>query len=126
MTELRQCPFCGQTRYLCTLAEGERDERQYAIVCDASGDGGCGASCGWQDTIAEAKEAWNRRAVTTRRKGKWEKRPELNYIDPMGVEHIHGRCSECGFIHDFIDAHTAQYDYCPQCGAKLAGGGDAE
>ena len=63
MTELRACPFCGQQKYLCVLAEGEKDRRQYQIVCDASGDGGCGASCGWQDTLAEAKAAWNRRAL---------------------------------------------------------------
>ena len=59
MTELKPCPFCGQQKYLCVL----KDMRQYQIVCDASGDGGCGASCGGQDTIAEAKAAWNRRAL---------------------------------------------------------------
>lgn len=59
---LRACPFCGQQKYLFVLADGEKDMRQYQVVCDASGDGGCGASCGWQDTIAEAKAAWNRRA----------------------------------------------------------------
>lgn len=63
MTDLRACPFCGQQKYLCALAEGEKDMRQYQIVCDASGGGGCGASCGWQDTLAEAKDAWNRRAL---------------------------------------------------------------
>ena len=62
MMELKPCPFCGQQKYLCVLAEGEKDDRQYMIVCDASADGGCGASCGWRDTIGEAKAAWNRRA----------------------------------------------------------------
>lgn len=28
-------------------------------------------------------------------------------------------CPDCGFIHEFIDGHTAQYNYCPQCGVKL-------
>ena len=60
--DLKPCPLCGQTRYLFTLAEGEKDERQYTVVCDASADGGCGASCGWQDTLREAVAAWNRRA----------------------------------------------------------------
>ena len=32
---------------------------------------------------------------------------------------IDGQCSECGFIHKFIDGHTAQYNYCPECGAKM-------
>ena len=62
MAELKPCPFCGQEKYIVVLAEGHCDNRQYQIVCDASGEGGCGASCGWQDTLKEAKEAWNRRA----------------------------------------------------------------
>ena len=32
---------------------------------------------------------------------------------------IAGQCSECGFIHKFIGGHTAQYNYCPNCGAKM-------
>ena len=32
---------------------------------------------------------------------------------------IDGQCSECGFIHRFIDGHTAQYNYCPNCGARM-------
>lgn len=61
MDELKPCPFCGQKKYLCVIAEGYKDDRQYQVVCDASGDGGCGASCGWQDTMKDANEAWNRR-----------------------------------------------------------------
>ena len=62
MSKLKPCPFCGQTEYLCVWAEGIKENRQYQVVCDASHDGGCGASSGWKDTIMEAKEAWNRRA----------------------------------------------------------------
>lgn len=32
---------------------------------------------------------------------------------------IDGQCSECGFIHKFIDGHTTQYNYCPNCGARM-------
>lgn len=32
---------------------------------------------------------------------------------------IDGQCSECGFIHKFIDGHTAQYNYCPNCGCRM-------
>ena len=39
---------------------------------------------------------------------------------------IDGQCSECGFIHKFIDGHTAQYNYCPNCGARMAESEDKE
>ena len=29
------------------------------------------------------------------------------------------RCSECGFQKSFIDWHTAQYNFCPNCGADM-------
>ena len=61
MIELKPCPFCGQEKNIVVLSENVCDGRQYQIVCDATGEG-CGACCGWQDTIKEAKEAWNRRA----------------------------------------------------------------
>ena len=32
---------------------------------------------------------------------------------------IAGQCSECGFIHKFIGGHTAQYNYCPNCGCRM-------
>lgn len=63
MIDLRPCPFCGKVKYLILIEEEYFSETQYQIVCDASGwKGGCGASCGWQDTMQKAQEAWNRRA----------------------------------------------------------------
>lgn len=35
-----------------------------------------------------------------------------------------GKCTNCGFIHAFIDGHDTQYKYCPNCGAKMTKGGD--
>lgn len=67
MNNLKPCPFCGQEKYLVVYGDGDRDMRQYQIICDASGDGGCGASCGWQDTLEKVKEAWNRRAENENR-----------------------------------------------------------
>ena len=61
MDKLKPCPFCGQTDYLCVWSEGQGENRQYQVVCDASHDEGCGASCGWKDSIALARTAWNRR-----------------------------------------------------------------
>ena len=31
------------------------------------------------------------------------------------------RCSECGFTKNFLDGHTAQYNFCPNCGADMRG-----
>jgi predicted RNA-binding Zn-ribbon protein involved in translation (DUF1610 family) len=52
--------------------------------------------------------------------GKWIHREDFDYIDIDKVVHEHYICKDCGFIHDFIDGHTGQYNYCPQCGAKMA------
>ena len=29
------------------------------------------------------------------------------------------RCSECGFTKEFVDGHTTQYEYCPECGQRI-------
>lgn len=50
------------------------------------------------------------------RKTKWIHREDLDFKDKLGCNHFHGMCENCGFIHDFIDNHTEQYKYCPQCG----------
>lgn len=56
---LKPCPFCGRKNGL--LISSVYD--QWSVFCDASGDKvGCGASCGYHRTKAEAIEAWNRRA----------------------------------------------------------------
>lgn len=58
--------------------------------------------------------------------GHWIHRRDMDYKDLNHVIHVHGMCSECGFIHDFIDGNTAQYNYCPECGADLRVDGDTE
>lgn len=66
--DLKPCPFCGKTENLCITREPNYWDNklagyQYQVVCDAScNNGGCGSSCGFKDSITEAKEAWNRRA----------------------------------------------------------------
>lgn len=32
---------------------------------------------------------------------------------------VSGCCSKCSFSHIFVGGHTAQYRYCPYCGAKM-------
>ena len=65
MAELKPCPFCGGTNIvMCrepNFWEGHINGYQYQVVCDAS-CGGCGSSCGYEESITEAREAWNRRA----------------------------------------------------------------
>ena len=50
---------------------------------------------------------------------KWIHREDLDFKDKLGCNHFHGMCGNCGFIHDFIDDHTGQYKYCPQCGQAV-------
>lgn len=51
--------------------------------------------------------------------GKWIARKDMNYLDENKIIHEHFMCDRCGFIHDFIDGHTTQYKYCPNCGARM-------
>lgn len=53
------------------------------------------------------------------KKGKWIHREDMDYLDENKVAHIHFMCGKCGFIHDFIDGHTSQYNFCPNCGAEM-------
>jgi len=39
---------------------------------------------------------------------------------------VSGCCSNCSFSHLFIGGHTAQYNYCPNCGAKMKGADDED
>lgn len=50
---------------------------------------------------------------------KWIHRADMDYKDKNGVVHFHGMCESCGFIHDFIDGHTGQYKFCPECGRSV-------
>ena len=39
--------------------------------------------------------------------------------------HTNFKCSECGYIHSFMHLYgepTADYPYCPNCGARMKGG----
>ena len=49
----------------------------------------------------------------------WAHREDMDFKDENGVVHWHFMCMKCGFIMDFLDCHTGQYKYCPQCGNRL-------
>ena len=64
--QLQRCPFCGMD-VAAIWTQSERDEdfvepERYTIVCDFEKKG-CGATCGFQETIAKAVSRWNTRVV---------------------------------------------------------------
>ena len=66
--ELKPCPFCGRVdNLIIDNAHYRLDDcviYNYRVCCSAAGyNTGCGASCGYRQTINEAIEAWNRRAT---------------------------------------------------------------
>ena len=56
-----------------------------------------------------------------RNHGEWVRREDMDFIDQNGVEHFHYMCENCGIVHDFLDCHTEQYNFCPTCGADMRG-----
>ena len=69
--KLKSCPFCGREHgFKITSIEHKLDDvtiKQWSVFCDASGDkAGCGASCGYRRTKAEAIAAWNKRSEVKR------------------------------------------------------------
>lgn len=80
------------------------------------------------EDIEKFKLIWQRatskglRLINERPQGEWIAREDFDFLDENKVRHNHFMCEKCGFIHDFIDGHTSQYNFCPQCGADLKGG----
>ena len=71
----------------------------------------CGAKRQFQADVEEIAKAKFGRPT-----GEWIWSPK----DKDGT--VSGCCSNCSFSHLFIGGHTAQYNYCPNCGAKMKGG----
>lgn len=61
-----------------------------------------------------------------RPQGEWIHAEEYDYLDENGVEHFHIKCPNCSFLHDCFDCHTAQYNFCPNCGADMREEGDSD
>ena len=68
---------------------------------------------GFIDGFNEAKEQYERP------QGEWISREDMDYLDENKVVHNHFECNKCGLIHDFIDGHTSQYKFCPNCGISM-------
>lgn len=63
----------------------------------------------------------NALTVEERSQGEWIAREDMDYLDQNKVYHNHFMCEKCGLVHDFIDGHTSQYNFCPNCGADMRG-----
>ena len=59
-------------------------------------------------------------APNEQKRGEWLWSPR----DADGT--VSGCCSNCSFSHLFVGGHTAQYNFCPNCGADMRKGADDE
>lgn len=55
------------------------------------------------------------------KRGRWIIGNKTSVFDLEGVETwaVRMTCSECSFSLNFVEGHTAQYRFCPSCGARL-------
>ena len=102
-------------RYILSLVPTEEAEQE---PCDDAISRREALKClngAWGDysVLNEVFERIDKLPPVTQKSGKWIKM----FLTDTGD--IDGQCSECGFIHKFIDGHTAQYNYCPNCSAKM-------
>lgn len=85
---------------------------QNGIPCSECPYDNCEFVCGYvivHDALELLKE----------QEAKWIHREDMDFIDKYNCTHFHGMCTNCGLVHDFIDGHTGQYLYCPQCGRSV-------
>jgi hypothetical protein len=64
--QLQRCPFCGMD-VAEIYTQSERDEipidpERYTVVC-AWSKNGCGATCGFHESVSSAVSRWNARVV---------------------------------------------------------------
>lgn len=115
--KLKPCPFCGARS---SIGNGPRltdfeslHRRIYEVHCEQ-----CTATINrWFDSEEEAAEAWNKRAEPL---GRW-----IN----ENADTI--ECSNCHHVFDdsiLLNADEKTFwnypKYCPNCGAKMDGGGE--
>lgn len=60
--------------------------------------------------------------IESQRPAEWIAREDMNFLDENKVWHFHFMCEKCGLVHDFIDGHTSQYNFCPNCGRRMKRG----
>lgn len=52
------------------------------------------------------------------RHGRWEKVPDMGYVDCAGRQVYHLNCTVCGFYWRET-GHAKYFRFCPNCGAKM-------
>lgn len=82
--------------------------------------------CATYDELAQfadkvAELAVNYLEVAEPKRGRWIVGHKTSVFDLAGVETwaVRMTCSECSFSLNFVEGHTAQYRFCPQCGARM-------
>lgn len=77
----------------------------------------------------ECKEQKSKLESAETVQGEWievEVFPEVYDIEGVKTWGSEMQCDQCGFRHTAIEGHMAQYNFCPNCGAKMTKGGDSE
>lgn len=121
MSELKQCPFCGGEAELRFFNNGP--SFSYRVECL-----NCTAMVGrrfeeystnrtfWFGIKQEAIDAWNTRAERT-----CEMIPngETDFAATL-------KCSVCGNVESVYAISADEFNYCPNCGARVTGGARIE
>lgn len=73
------------------------------------------------DTIPKLIRFIEQRPTAEPKRGRWIIGNKTSVFDLEGVKTwaVRLTCSECLFSLNFVEGHTAQYRFCPQCGAKM-------
>ena len=111
MSELKQCPFCGDTYIMIRKVHGS-----YTVGCNTLGCICLHTKSVLFDSEKEAAVAWNRRSgEQERKKGKWLGRE----VDDDSFE-----CSECHAVIEGNEVYWRNNYFCYQCGADMRGDQD--
>lgn len=98
---------------------------------DATDKEGCEENCKYDSIQAECLrhlyEVDNGGADAEAVQGEWievEVLPEVYDIEGVKTWGSKMQCDQCGFRHTAIEGRMAQYNYCPNCGARMKGGAE--
>lgn len=117
MAELKPCPFCGSTLFMC-VNKYRHDQCTYSVKCSNS-------ACNIIPFTYECSEEtqaisdWNKRADADDVKhGEWIE------IDNLVIEHglptVKGKTWRCSICGEARKNRTApDMNFCPNCGAKM-------